>query len=156
MPCTKVLHPSLCELPITSLCLSSRMWTASKPHCRRGIASSCYVGRSLSSPLNHCDAGAKHPTTTPRASPLLPPSLLTSCAAPSSLQLPSLTPHSHGVLAHAHLPLGPVQRHPLASSPEPMTYEQTPSASPPRKAASTVTSLLCLVARVSTPALPSR
>jgi hypothetical protein len=103
-----------------------RLRTASKPHCYRGIASSCCIGRSLSSSLSRYDAGAKHPTTMPRAAPLLPPSLLTLLAAPSSLQLPSLAPRSHGVLAHTRLPRGPIQRHPLASSPEPTAYGQTP------------------------------
>jgi hypothetical protein len=95
MPRTKVLHPSLCELPIASLHLPPRLWTAGKPHCRRGITSSCYVSQSLSSPLNHHDAGAKYPATTRRVAPLLPPSLLAPCAAPSSLQLPSPMPRGH-------------------------------------------------------------
>jgi hypothetical protein len=50
--------------------------------------------------------------TRPRAVPLLPSSLLTPRVTPSGLQLPSLTPRRHGVLAHACLPRGPVQRHP--------------------------------------------
>jgi hypothetical protein len=139
MPRTKVLHPSLSELPVASLHLPPRMRTAAKPHCRRGITSSCCVGQSLSSPLNHRDAGAKHPATTPRATPLLPPSLLAPCAAPSSLQLPSPVPRGH------HQP--PLVQ--LTSSPT--AYGQTPSASPPRKAAATATSLLCLAARSCTP-----
>jgi hypothetical protein len=74
-----------------------------------------------------------------------------------ALQLPSLAPRRHGVLPHAHLPHGPIQCHPLSSSPVPTTYEQTPSASPPRKAAATVTSLLRLAVRACTPvALPLR
>jgi hypothetical protein len=49
------------------------------------------------------------------------------------------------VLAHAHLPRGLVQCHPLASSPMPMAYGEMPSASPPHKAAATVMSLCALL-----------
>jgi hypothetical protein len=65
MPRAKVLLPRLCELPVASLCLPPHLRTAGKPHYRQGIASSCCVGRSLSSPLNHRDAGANHPATMP-------------------------------------------------------------------------------------------
>jgi hypothetical protein len=94
-PRPKVLHPRLCELLIASLHLPPRLWTAGKPLCRRGVASSCCVDRSLSSLLNCRDAGAKHPVTVPRAAPLLPPSLLASRAALSSLQLHSSALHRH-------------------------------------------------------------
>jgi hypothetical protein len=81
MPRAKALHLSVCELPITSLCLPPRLRTAGKPHCRWGIVSPCCVSRLLSWPLNSRDAGAKHPVTMPCAVPLLPPSLLTPRAA---------------------------------------------------------------------------
>jgi hypothetical protein len=65
------------------------------------------------------------------------------CVRPHlALQLPSLVPHRHGVLAQARLLRGPIQCHLLASSPVPTAYGQTPSASPPRKAAATTMSLL--------------
>jgi hypothetical protein len=114
--------------------------------CRRGVASSCCVGRSLSSPLNHRDAGAKHPMTIPRAVPLLPPSLLETCAAPSSLQLPSPAPRRHHALACPCALRGHHQPPPVQLTSSPMAYGQMTSASPPRKAAATVTSLMRLAA----------
>jgi hypothetical protein len=79
-PYAKVLHSSLCELPVASLRLSPRLRTAGNPRCHRGIMSSCYVDRSLSSPLSRRDAGANL-ATMPHAAPLLPPSLLAPRAA---------------------------------------------------------------------------
>jgi hypothetical protein len=155
MPCAKVLHPSLCELPIASLRLPPRLWTAGKPHCRRGIASSCYINRSLSSPLNRRDVGAKHSMTTPHAMPLLPPSLLAPHAAPSSLQLPGPVLHRHHALARSCTPRGHHQPPPVHLTSSSTVYGQTPSASPPRKAAATATSLLCLAAHACTAAEPS-
>jgi hypothetical protein len=80
------------------------------------------------------------------------------CVRPHlALQLPSLVPRRHIVLAQARLPRGPVQRHYLASSPVLTAYGQTPSASPPPKAAATATSLLRLAAHACTPVtLPPR
>jgi hypothetical protein len=34
MPHAKVLHPSLCELPVASLRLAPCLRSAGKPHCR--------------------------------------------------------------------------------------------------------------------------
>jgi hypothetical protein len=115
-PRAKVLRPSLCELPVASLRLPPQLLTAGKSHCRRGVASSCCVGRSLSLPLHHHDASAKHPMTMPRATSLLPPPLLELSAAPSSLQLPISTPRRHHALACPRVPHG--HHHPpLSSSP---------------------------------------
>jgi hypothetical protein len=115
-PHAKVLYPSLCELPVTSLRLPPRLRTTGKPHCRRGITLSCCVSRSLSSSLNRHDASAKHPVTTPRVEPLLIPSLLAPRAASSSLQLHSPSPHRHHALARPCMPCGHHQP-PLSSSP---------------------------------------
>jgi hypothetical protein len=97
---TKVLHPTLYALPLASLRRPPCLRATGKPHCHRGIVPPCCANRSLSSPLHHRDAGAKHPMTTPRVVPLLPPPLLAPFAAPSSLQLPSHAPHRHRALAH--------------------------------------------------------
>jgi hypothetical protein len=114
-PRVKVFRPSLCELSVASLCLSPLLRAAG---CHQGVASPCCVGRSLSSPLHHHDAGAKHPATTPHAVPLLPAALLASRAAPSTIQLPSPAPRRHRALARPCAPRGhhqpPVQ---LTSSP---------------------------------------
>jgi hypothetical protein len=95
----KVLRPSLCELPIASPRPPPHLWAAGEPYCHRGITSPCCVARSLSSLLHHHVVGAKHPATTPRVAPLLPPPLLALRAAPSSFQLPSPAPHRHCALA---------------------------------------------------------
>jgi hypothetical protein len=72
------------------------------------------------------------------------------CVRPHlALQLPSLVPRRHIVLAQARLSRGPIQRHYLASSPVLTAYGQTPSASPPPKAVATATSLLCMHALLS-------
>jgi hypothetical protein len=119
-PRAKVLRPSLYELRVASLRLPPHLRTVDKPHSRRCVTSSCCVGRSLSLPLHRRDAGAEHPVTMPRASPLLPPPLLAPRAAPSSLQLPSPMPRGH------HQP--PCPAHLLATD----VRTKIPSASPPR------------------------
>jgi hypothetical protein len=112
---------------------SSRYWPTiagrtitSPPLCHRLFTASmcCRFGR---------DAGARSSTAMPHAAPLLPPSLLTPCAA--CLASSSLAPRArrHHALAHPCAPRGPVQRHPLASSPKPTAYGQTHSVSHPRK-----------------------
>jgi hypothetical protein len=133
-PRAKVFHPSLCELPVASPRPPPRLRTAGKPHCCRGVASSCCIGQSLSSLLNRYDAGTKHPVTMPRTTPLLPPSLLAPRAAPSSLQLPSPALRRHHVLARPCAPRGHHQPAPVQLTSSPTAYGQTPSASPPHNA----------------------
>jgi hypothetical protein len=88
------------------------------------------------------------------AAPLLPPSLLTPHAArlASSSLAPChiVTMHWHACVCRVAASIRPLVR--LTSSPT--VYGQTPSASPPRKAAATTTSLPRLAARASMLALP--
>jgi hypothetical protein len=111
-----VLRPSLRELPVASPRLLPRLQAAGELYCHRGVASPCCVGRSQSLSLHCRDVGAKHPATTPRATPLLPPSLLAPRAAPSSFQLPSPAPRRHRALARPCVPHGHHQP-PLSISP---------------------------------------
>jgi hypothetical protein len=132
-PRAKVLSPSLCELPVTSPRPSPRLRAVGKPYCHRAVTSSYCTGQSLSSPLHHHDAGAKHLATTPHAAPLLPPPLLALHAVPSSLQLPSPTSRRHRALAR------PCALHGHHQPPCPAHFLTTdvrtkmPSASPPRQ-----------------------
>jgi hypothetical protein len=128
-PRAKVLRPSHYELPVASLHLPPRLWTAGKPHYRRGLTSSCCAGQSLSSLLDRRNASARNPATTPRAAPLLPPPLLAPHAAPSSLQL-----RRHRALACPCTPRGhhqhtPYPAHPLTTS----VRTKMHSASPPHQ-----------------------
>jgi hypothetical protein len=87
---------------------------------------------------------------------LLPPSLLTLHAA--RLASSSLAPRRVGTMHwHARVCRVAASIHPLVQlTSSPTAYEQTSSASPPRKVVATVTSLLRIAARVSTLTLPPR
>jgi hypothetical protein len=100
------------------------------------------------------DARAKSSTAMSHAAPLLPPSLLTPHV--SRLASSSLAPHRIGTMRwHACMCRMATSIHPLVQlTSSPTAYGQTPSVSPPGKAATTAMSLLCLAARVSTLALP--
>jgi hypothetical protein len=102
------------------------------------------------------DAHARSSTAMSHAAPLLPPSLLTPHAA--RLASSSLAPCRVGTMRwHACVCCVAASIHPLVQlTSSPMAYEQTPSVSPPRKAAATVMSLLCLAAHASTLALLPR
>jgi hypothetical protein len=102
------------------------------------------------------DARARSSTTMSHTVPLLPPSLLTPCAArPASS---TLAPRCVGTIRwHACVCRVAASIRPLVQlTSSPTAYGQTPYASPPRKAAATMTSLMCLTARASTLALPPR
>jgi hypothetical protein len=85
---------------------------------------------------------------------LLPPFLLTLHAA--RLASSSLAPRRVGTMHwHARVCRVAASIRPLVQLTSSLTaYEQTSSASPPRKVVATVTSLLCLAARASTLTLP--
>jgi hypothetical protein len=126
------------------------------------MLASCIAAKVLHRPamsVDHCHHRGTIviPVTTPRAAPLLSPSLLAPRAALSILQLPSPTPHRHHVLACPCMPCGHHQRPPVQLTSSPTAYAQMPSTSPPRKAATTATSLLRLAVRACTPiGLPPR
>jgi hypothetical protein len=100
------------------------------------------------------DAHARSSTAMSHTGPLLPPSLLTPRAA--RLASSSLAPcHVGSMRCHARVSHVAASIFPLVQlTPSPTAYRQTPSTSPPRKAAATATSLLCLAVRVSMLALP--
>jgi hypothetical protein len=127
-------HPApRCSVQASVSCLSPRLRAVGKPYCHRAVTSPYCTGQSLSSPLHHHDAGAKHLATTPHAAPLLPPPLLAPHAAPSSLQLPSPASRRHRALAR------PCALHGHHQPPCPAHFLTTdvrtkmPSASPPRQ-----------------------